>query len=84
MTEVRIEMYSRTGCHLCDEARDVIDRIQTRYAFDFEVVNIAENPELESRYGSEIPVIHINGNKAFKYRVDPVEFEKKLERLWNR
>ena len=77
-------MYSRPGCHLCDEARDVIDRAQTRYAFDFEVVNIAENPELESRYGTEIPVIHINGNKAFKYRVDPIELERKLERLWSR
>ena len=77
-------MYSRPGCHLCDEARDVIDRVQTRYAFDFEVVNIAENPELESRYGTEIPVIHINGNKAFKCRVDPIELERKLERLWSR
>ena len=76
-------MFSRPGCHLCDEARAVISRVQTRYAFDFKVVNIAGDSELEARYGDEIPVIRINGNKAFKYRVDPVDFERKVERIWN-
>jgi glutaredoxin len=76
-------MFSRPGCHLCDEARDVIEEARTRFAFDFQVVNIDEDSELESAYGSEIPVVRINGNKAFKYRVSRRELERKLERLWN-
>ena len=80
---VHVEMFSRPGCHLCDEARDVIEEARTRFAFDFQVVNIDEDSELESAYGSEIPVVRINGNKAFKYRVSRRELERKLERLWN-
>ncbi len=80
---VHVEMFSRPGCHLCDEARDVIEEARTRFAFDFHVVNIDEDSELESAYGSEIPVVRINGNKAFKYRVSRRELERKLERLWN-
>ena len=47
------------------------------------MVNIDEDSELESTYGTEIPVVRINGNKAFKYRVSRRELEGKLERLWN-
>ena len=80
---VRVEIYSRPGCHLCDEAKAVIDRVRSRYAFALAVIDIEGDPSLESQYGTEIPVIAINGNKAFKYRVDEAEFERKVKRLWN-
>jgi len=80
---VRVEIYSRPGCHLCDEAKAVIDRVRRRYAFALEVIDIEGDPSLESQYGTEIPVIAINGNKACKYRVDEAEFERKVKRLWN-
>ena len=67
-------MYSRPGCHLCDDAKFVIERVQRRYPFTFNVINVETDPALEQAYGSEIPVILINGNKAFKYRVDEGEF----------
>ncbi len=81
-SSIQIEIYSRPGCHLCDEAKEVIDRIQRRYAFAVRVINIEEDPALETAYGTEIPVVFINGSKAFKYRVDEAEFEKKVKRLW--
>ena len=80
---IRVEIYSRPGCHLCEEAKAVIDRVRRRYAFALEVIDIEGNPALEACYGTEIPVIAINGNKAFKYRVDEAEFERKVKRLWN-
>jgi glutaredoxin len=76
-------MYSRPGCHLCDDAKVVIERVRRRYAFSFNVINVETDPALEQAYGTEIPVILINGNKAFKYRVDEGEFERKVHRLWN-
>jgi glutaredoxin len=82
MPDIQIDIYSRPGCHLCDEAKDVIDRVRERHAFAVRVINIEEDPELESVYGTEIPVVFINGNKAFKYRVDEGELEKKVKRLW--
>jgi glutaredoxin len=82
MPDIQIDIYSRPGCHLCDEAKDVIDRVRERHAFAVRIINIEEDPELESAYGTEIPVVFINGNKAFKYRVDEGELEKKVKRLW--
>ena len=81
---VRIEMFSRPGCHLCDEARDVIEQARSHYPFKFRIINIENERKLEAAYGTEIPVVRINGNKAFKYRVDSQELERKLRRLWNR
>ena len=79
---IQIEIYSRPGCHLCDEAKTVIERLQRRYPFACRVVDIDEDPALERTYGTEIPVVFINGHKAFKYRVDEAELEKKVKRLW--
>jgi len=82
MPDIQIDIYSRPGCHLCDEAKDVIDRVRKRHTFAVRVVNIEEDPALESAYGTEIPVVFINGSKAFKYHVDERELEKKVKRLW--
>jgi glutaredoxin len=79
---VRIEIYSRPGCHLCDEAKEIIERVRQRIPFAFSVINIDTDPELERLYGEQIPVVFINGNKAFKYHVDEVELEKKAKKLW--
>jgi glutaredoxin len=82
MPVIRIEVYSRPGCHLCDEAKEVIDRVRVRHTFEVKMINIELDPALEAAYGSEIPIVLINGNKAFKYRVDEAELERKIKRLW--
>jgi glutaredoxin len=79
---VVIEIYSRPGCHLCDDAKDVIERVAGRFPVSLRVVNIEDDPELEATYGTEIPVVFVNGHKAFKYRVDERELEKKVKKLW--
>ena len=75
-------MYSRPGCHLCDEAKEVIDRVGRRVPFNLSVINIDNDPALEKLYGEQIPVVFINGSKAFKFHVDEVELEKKARKLW--
>ena len=49
--------------------------------FVLEEVNIDDDPALRDRYGNDIPVIFINGVKAFKHRIDPDQFKRKLRRL---
>ena len=75
---IRVEIYSRPGCHLCDEAKAVIDSVRGRHHLEVHVVNVEDDPQLEARYGTEIPVVFINGKKTFKYRVDAAELERKL------
>jgi glutaredoxin len=78
----KVEIYSRPGCHLCNEAKEVIERVGRRVAFSLRVINIETDPELEKKYGEEIPVVFVNGMPAFRYRVDEAEFEKRVKRLW--
>lgn len=73
-------IYTRPGCHLCDEAKAAIYSSGCDGEFVLEEVNVDDNPPLRERYGYDIPVIFINGVKVFKHRVDPKEFKRKLRR----
>ena len=79
---VQIDIYSRPGCHLCDDAKEVVERVRLRFPFSLRVIDVETDPELEKAYGEQIPVVFINGNKAFKYHVDEHELEQKVKRLW--
>lgn len=74
----QVTIYSRPGCHLCDEAKAVVERARGQAEFDLAEVNIDGDPELQRLYGEQIPVVTINGRKAFKYFVEAEEFLKKL------
>ena len=74
-------IYTRPGCHLCEEAKAAINSSGCDREFVLEEVNIDDDPLLRERYGYDIPVIFINGVKAFKHRVDPREFKRKLRRM---
>jgi glutaredoxin len=80
---IRIEIYSRPGCHLCDEAKAVIEPFSRRYPFELTITNVDSSPDLRTAFGTEIPVVMINGEEAFRHRVDPQSFERKLKKLWN-
>ena len=75
----KVTLYTRAGCHLCDDAKAVLDRARQRAAFALEVLDIDRDPELGRLYNEEVPVIAIDGVKAFKYRLTEEEFLKKLQ-----
>ena len=74
-------LYTRPGCHLCEEAKTSIHAAGCDDELTLEEINVDLDPELRGRYDDQIPVVLINGTKAFKYRVDPREFKRKLRRL---
>jgi glutaredoxin len=73
-----VTLYTRAGCHLCDEAKKVIEAARGRAEFDYEERDIDTAAELLRLYNEEVPVIAIDGRKAFKYRLDMNEFLKRL------
>jgi glutaredoxin len=75
---IRVVVYSKPGCCLCEEVKEKLRRLQASYAFNLGEVNILEDPEAHERFKEEIPVVFINGKKAFKYRLDENQFLKKL------
>ena len=78
MRAPRLTLYSRPGCHLCDEMKDVIARVAAHVPIDLSVVDISADAALEARYGPEIPVLEIDGRKAAKYRISEGELERAL------
>lgn len=66
----RVTLYSRPGCHLCDEARAVIDRVCSELGESFEEISIETDPALQERYGEEIPVTLVDGRQHDFWRVD--------------
>ena len=65
-----LTLYSRPGCHLCEEMKGVIEKVTAGQLVDLREVDISGDPELERRYGLEIPVLEIDGKKIAKYRID--------------
>ena len=74
----RVTLYTRAGCHLCEEAHQVLERARGREPGDLEILDIDAAAEWRRLYDYEVPVIAIAGVKAFKYRVTEVERRKKL------
>jgi len=74
-----VTLYTRTGCCLCEDAKRVLHSARERAGFDFREVDIDADAELRRLYNDEVPVVAINGRKAFKYKVTEQELLKKLE-----
>jgi glutaredoxin len=70
----RVLMYSRPGCGLCDEAREIILAERARTGFDFEEVDVSGSDALELEYGIRIPVVLVDGQEWFEVRLDPAAF----------
>ena len=78
---IAFTIYSRPDCHLCDEMKAVVERVagSTTPAATIDVVDISSDPDLESRYGLEIPVLLVNGKKAAKFRVSEEELARMVD-----
>jgi len=75
---VEVRLLGRRDCHLCDEAETVLSRVLPEFDARLLVIDIDEDPELSRLYGNEVPVVLLDGKKAFKYRVDPGRLRRKL------
>lgn len=73
---MRVVLYSRPGCHLCDVARDVLLAERARTPFDLQEVSIEGDDALELEYAIRIPVIEIDGAEVFEVEVNPEELRR--------
>jgi glutaredoxin len=80
MAIIALTIYSRPGCHLCDEMKAAVDRAVGLTDLDvrIEEIDISTDAALEARYGTEIPVLLVNGKKAAKYRISEWELARLL------
>jgi glutaredoxin len=73
-----VTIYSRPGCHLCEEAKAQIAPLLKEFGARLTEINIDEYPELRARYNYDVPIIFLGARKAAKHRVDPAQFRRQL------
>jgi glutaredoxin len=78
MSPIGLTLFSRPGCHLCEEMKEIVAPVARELGYPVTEFDISRDPELETRYGAEIPVLLVNGRKAFKYRLTERELRKRL------
>ena len=78
MEHGEVIVYSRKGCHLCEIVKESLVKLHKRGGFDWHDVDVDSDPDLRRQYNDQVPVVFINGRKAFKYRMDEQEFLRKL------
>lgn len=77
---IALTLYSRPGCHLCSEMKAVVRRAiaSIQESITLQEIDISTDPDLEARYGLEIPVLLVNGKKTAKYRITDAEITRIL------
>ena len=76
----RVTLYTRPGCHLCDDARAVVSRVCSDLGVSFDEIDIDLDPDLQDRFGEEIPVTFVDGSQHDYWRVDEARLRAALAR----
>jgi glutaredoxin len=76
-----VVVYGRAGCHLCDDALTLIERVRARVPFELEQRDIESDDEWFKRYLERIPVVEIDGEVLFELFVDERQLERRLSRV---
>jgi glutaredoxin len=78
MTEPRITLLGKPGCHLCDDAREVIERVAASTGATWEERNILDDPELTRAWSESVPVVFVDGKVHDVFRVQEGRLRKAL------
>ena len=80
MSSATITLYTREDCHLCQQAIETIRRVSDSSPRDvtLEIDDVDDDPDLRAKYGDRVPYVFVDGQPAFKYRVDDAELRQRL------
>jgi glutaredoxin len=76
----KLTLYSRRDCCLCAQMKAVIDQVAAKLPVEIDEIDIDQSPELRTQLAHEIPLLYIDGRKAFKFRVTAKQLETRLRR----
>lgn len=78
-----VVLYSRKGCHLCEIVKESLSKLSRQAQFTWQEIDVDSDDILRRQFTDEVPVVFINGKKAFKYRMNEQDFLRKLARRDN-
>jgi glutaredoxin len=76
-----VTLYGKPGCHLCDDAREVVERVRAEHPFELREVDVSLDPVLLHQYGERIPVLELDGEELFEFHVDEAELVRRVGRV---
>jgi glutaredoxin len=76
-----VTLYGKPGCHLCETAYQAVLEVREERDFELEEVDVSLDPGLNRDYGERIPVVAVDGEELFEYRIDPAELKERLDRV---
>jgi glutaredoxin len=80
MSEPRnVQLYTRKGCHLCEVVKESLVKLHRRGGFNWNEIDVDSDEQLHRAFNDEVPVVFIDGRKAFKYHMDEREFLRRLD-----
>lgn len=72
-------VYSRKGCHLCEIVKETLAKLERRGGFTWSEVDVDSDEQLRRQFTDEVPVVFIDGKKAFKYHMKETDFLRRLQ-----
>ena len=79
--QIQIEILTKKDCGLCDDAKEVVERVLPDFPATLKMIDIESHSDLFEKYKEKIPVVLINGKENFVYKVHEITLRKKLEKL---
>jgi glutaredoxin len=76
-----VTLYGKPGCHLCDDAREVVERVRAEHPFELREVDVSLDPVVHREYGERIPVLELDGEELFEFHVDEAELARRVGRV---
>ena len=76
---MEVTLYTRAGCHLCEEAKSQMAPLLVEFGARLREVDIDADPQLRELYNFDVPVISLDGRKIAKHRIDPNQFRRQLQ-----
>ncbi|GJL77879.1 MAG: hypothetical protein NPINA01_08680 [Nitrospinaceae bacterium] len=78
---ITLEILTKKDCGLCDDAKTIVDQVARDYKTQVIMTDIESDPDLFEQYKERIPVVRINGEESFVYKVHPITLRKKLDKI---
>lgn len=78
---IHIEILTKVDCCLCDDAKEIVERVLPDYPATLTLTDIESDPDLFEKYKERIPVVYINGEESFVYKTHEITLRKKLDKL---
>jgi len=76
-----VTLYGKPGCHLCDDARVIVERVRAEHPFELREVDVSLDPVLLREYGERIPVLELDGEELFEFHVEEAALVQRVARV---